>query len=139
MPVTLKTIHDEVLQVKEVVNSTATKVVSFPKWVKIALAIALVAIIYLVFTVFKQNRQLENKDELMQAKDEKLKYQQLHIDDLERGQPARDSIILERLDAIEKNKPVQTRIIHEIQKIPTDVRNLDREQLRREVNGYTGN
>jgi hypothetical protein len=37
---------------------------------------------------------------------------------------------------LEKNKAVETRIIHEYEKIPSDVRNYSKDELRRQVTDF---
>ena len=103
-------------------------------WLIIA-GIALVLIIVLLFTIFK-NKGREGSLEKVRLLDSTIKYQERIITTLQRTIDHQDSLIMDLMDAYKKNRPTETRIIHHYDKIPNSVRDLDREQLRREVTNF---
>jgi hypothetical protein len=72
----------------------------------------------------------------IQTLDSVIKYQQKNIETLQRFNEGQDSAIQRLDEAYKKNRPTETRIIREYEKIPVTVRDLNREQLRNEVTNY---
>jgi hypothetical protein len=137
MSVTNQDIHDKLQGIEDAIVGGVKKVVVFPLWVKIVAGVGLITLVILLITVFKKH-DAPNQDYLkeMAAKDTLIKYQQGKIDALIQGQSLRDSVIFPELLKISGNKETQTRIIHEYEKIPSVVNNLDREELRKQVTEY---
>jgi hypothetical protein len=107
------------------------------KWVLIAAVCVVVLTIIILITVFKKRSASSDADaQLIRQMDSTLRYQQKHIETLEAGQAARDSIVISELSRISGSKQTQTRIIHEYEKIPSTVNDYDREQLRRAITDY---
>jgi cell shape-determining protein MreC len=103
----------------------------------IGAALAFVLFIVLVVVIFKRhNPTNEAYESQINTLDSLVHYQQTTIDALQRVNAGQDSLIQNLDEAYKKNRPVETRIIHEYDKIPNTVHALNREQLRREVTNY---
>lgn len=103
----------------------------------IAFGLTFIIFIVLVVVIFKHQKPTnESYEKQVRALDSLLKYQQMHVDDLERRNVEQDSIISHLNAAYKNNRTTETRIIHEYDKIPNTVHDLDREQLRSEVTNY---
>jgi cell division protein FtsB len=97
-----------------------------PKWL-IVLCIAIVIGAVLFITVFKPKAS-DNSREIEGLKRE--------IEGLKRNNQVLDSLIKIKSDEYKANRPTETRIIHQYEKIPTVVRDLNKDQLRREVTDF---
>lgn len=124
--------------VKEYIDRRIAEVRSFVRsksmiWL-IALGVAVVLVGVLLFTVFKKDKPI-NQDYSwkVQALDSTIKYQQKHIDALQRFADQHDSVIKANNDFYRKNKIIETRIIHQYDKIPSDIKSMDRDKLRSEL------
>lgn len=144
MPVTnqdikekLEGIEDALTGVVDDIKETAKKAITFPLWVKIVAGLGFVCLVVLLVTMFTKSKPVDDSylKEVRQL-DSTIKYQQKYIEALVEGQAMRDSIIIKELGRISGNKTTIVRLKTEYEKIPTDVRNLDREQLRREWTEY---
>lgn len=103
----------------------------------IAFGIAFIIFIVLVVVVFRKTKPVNDSYEgQIQQLDSTIKYQQTTINALQSVNASQDSVIYHLDEAYKKNRPVETRIIHEYEKIPVTVRDLNREQLRNEVSNY---
>jgi Tfp pilus assembly protein PilN len=96
-------------------------------WLIVA-GVVVVSALALLFTVFKR------KDS--SKADEKIEVLQQQIDNMKRSNLFIDSLLREKDTLYIENRKTETRIITRYEKIPADVRSLDREQLRREVTNY---
>lgn len=137
MATTLKTIDERLQGIEDALIGGVKYVAKWPLWTKIVAGVGLVLLVILLITVFRKKPEV-NQDYLKEIKalDEKIELQQQTIEALQSSQAFRDSLIIEQLDAISKNKTTQTQIIHRYEKIPTDVRSLDRDKLRSEITNY---
>jgi hypothetical protein len=105
-------------------------------WLIVA-AVAIVIIIILLVNVFRgKGKPNEDYEKQIRTMDSTLKYQQKTIDALQMVNANQDSTIEHLNEAYKNNRPIETRIIHEYEKIPNTVHDLSREQLRREVSNY---
>lgn len=141
MMATLKSIQDEIESLKDAVADAVgigvKHVIKLPLWVKIVAGVVLIILIIQIWSMFKKREPVDNSylqkiDQLQ----EKVQLQTEKIDALQQGQSLRDSIIYGQLEAIKNNRPTQTRIIHQYDKVPNDVHSLDKSGLRREVTEY---
>lgn len=98
-------------------------------------AVAVILAIILLITVFRPKRDSANMMRV-QALDSVIKYQQATIDALQRSNQIQDSIIAGLDQKYSENRKTETRIIHQYEKIPSTVRDLNREQLRGEIANY---
>jgi Tfp pilus assembly protein PilN len=96
-------------------------------WLIVA-GVVVVSALALLFTVFKR------KDS--SKADKKIEVLQQQIDNMKRSNLFIDSLLREKDTLYIENRKTETRIITRYEKIPADVRSLDREQLRREVTNY---
>jgi membrane-associated HD superfamily phosphohydrolase len=103
----------------------------------IAAGIAFVLLIVLVVVIFRKTTEADQSyKNKVNTLDSTIKYQAKTIESLERFNVEQDSAIQTLNEAYKKNRPTETRIIHSYEQIPNTVRDLNREQLRREVSGY---
>jgi Tfp pilus assembly protein PilN len=96
-------------------------------WLIVA-GVVVVSALALLFTVFKR------KDS--SKADKKIEVLQQQIDNMKRSNLFIDSLLREKDTLYIENRKTETRIITRYEKIPADVRSLDREQLRDEVTNY---
>lgn len=137
MPVTLKDIHEEVQGVKDVIVHGVQHVVKLPLWVKIVAGVVIILFIVLIVTLFKKKepvntdylQKIEEIDKRIEAYEELNKTREI-------DRARRDTVIMENLDAIKNNRSTTTRIIERYEKIPSDVKSLDRNKLRDEVTNF---
>jgi hypothetical protein len=127
----------ELQDIKDAVVHGVNHYTKLPLWIKIAAAVIIVLLLALIVTVFKKHdapsgEYLQKISQL----DSTIKYQQKTIDALQAGQAMRDSVIINSLQDIRNNKPVQTRIIKQYEQIPNHVNSLDKSGLRREITNY---
>lgn len=101
---------------------------------QILLLVAVVILAALLFTVFRSKAAQEDSVQFqVQQMDSTIKYQAKHIQALNALVMAQDTA-LTRLDRQYKaNRPKETVIIRQYEKVPADISSLNREQLRREV------
>jgi type II secretory pathway component PulM len=103
----------------------------------IAAGIAFVLLIVLFVVIFRKTTEADQSyKNKVNTLDSTIKYQAKTIESLERFNVEQDSAIQTLNEAYKKNRPTETRIIHSYEQIPNTVRDLNREQLRREVSGY---
>jgi type II secretory pathway component PulM len=103
----------------------------------IAAGIAFVLLIVLFVVIFRKTTEADQSyKNKVNTLDSTIKYQAKTIESLERLNVEQDSAIQNLNEAYKKNRPTETRIIHSYEQIPNTVRDLNREQLRREVSGY---
>ena len=94
---------------------------------QILFGLAVVIAIVLLFTVF---RKKESPNE------ELLKSHQQTIEALQRSNALIDSLFKSKDKEYQANRPTETRIITRYEKIPSTVRDLSKEQLRREFTEF---
>lgn len=92
----------------------------------IALGVAIVLAVVLLITVFKPKQRVDPRIDALEDQIEHLKKSNQFI----------DSLIAEKDTLYIENRKTETKIIERYERIPIDVRALDREQLRREVSNY---
>jgi hypothetical protein len=103
----------------------------------IAGGLALVLFIVLVVVVFRHQKPAgENYEQQINTLDSLMKYQKVHVEDLEKRNVEQDSVIARLNEAYKNNRPIETRIINHYEKIPVDINSLDREQVRKQVSEY---
>jgi hypothetical protein len=102
----------------------------------IAAGVAFVLLIVLFIVVFRKTQTNDSYKGQINTLDSVVQYQQTTIDALQRVNASQDSVLYQLDAAYKKNRPTETRIIHSYEQIPNTVRDLNREQLRREVSGY---
>jgi Na+-transporting methylmalonyl-CoA/oxaloacetate decarboxylase gamma subunit len=105
-------------------------------WLIVA-GVGLVLLVILFIAVFRNKGKVDDSylNQIRQM-DSTIKYQQKYIDAIISDQNRRDSIIFDELEAIGKSKPIQKRITNDLDKIPSDVKSLDRDGFRREFTDY---
>lgn len=89
----------------------------------IAFGLAVILLIVLLVVVFKKNH-------------DNPPVEQGNIELLKRNNALLDSLLKTKDTVLIENRKTETRIIKEYEKIPVDIKSLDREQLRREVTNY---
>lgn len=100
----------------------------------IAVGTAIILFIVLFFTVFKKQKPTDEAYKIeIQKLDEKLMRAEGKIENLEEVNQQQDSVIRHQNEAYQRNRPIEIRLNKEHDKIPIDVRNLDKLNLRREV------
>lgn len=102
----------------------------------IAAGVATIVLILLFFTLFKKQKQPTNYNSEIKSLDSTIKYQGKTIETLQVYKEQQDSAINHLNEALENNRTKQVKIIHEYEKIPNVVHDLNREQLRTEVTNY---
>jgi hypothetical protein len=102
----------------------------------IAAGVAFVLLIVLFIVVLRKTQTNDSYKGQINTLDSLVHYQQTTIDALQRVNAPQDSVLYQLDAAYKKNRPTETRIIHSYEQIPNTVRDLNREQLRREVSGY---
>jgi flagellar biosynthesis/type III secretory pathway M-ring protein FliF/YscJ len=127
---TLKSLQDEVAEIKATVKSKN-------KWIWISAGAVLVIFIVLFFTVFKNYvpvpQEYKTKIETLEKENAKLD-DKVHT--LEFINNQQDSTIKNLDRQYQTNRPTETRIIHQYEKIPSSVRDLTKDQLRREITNF---
>jgi type II secretory pathway component PulM len=98
----------------------------------IALGVAIVLVIILLFTVFKR----KDDNPKIEALEIQLQAEKARVQALEEKLPLYDSLLANQQRQLDGNKKTQTQIIHRYETIPTTVRDLTREQLDRELSKY---
>lgn len=106
------------------------------KYWLIAAGVAMVLIIILLITVFKKGTTNENYESQIRTLDSVVKYQEEKIETLERYNELIDSNIQTLNEKYKANRPTETRIITKYEKVPVDVRGLDKSGLRNEVTNF---
>jgi Tfp pilus assembly protein PilN len=96
-------------------------------WLIVA-GVVVVSALALLFTVFKRKDSTNA--------DARIEVLQEQIDNMKRSNLFIDSLLREKDTLYIENRKTETRIITRYEKIPADVRSLDREQLRDEVTNY---
>lgn len=99
------------------------------RWL-IALAVAVIIGIALLFTVFGKQPAVD------QSYKEEIKHLQDKIELLEQSNALRDSIIAGFDQKLLDNRKTETIIKHHYDQIPVVVRDLSREDLRKQVTNY---
>jgi septal ring factor EnvC (AmiA/AmiB activator) len=103
----------------------------------IAAAIAFVLLVVLFIVAFiKTTKVNDSYKGQINTLDSVVHYQQTTIDALQRVNASQDSTIYQLDEAYKKNRPTETRIIHQYEKVNTDVRNLSNSQLDSELSKY---
>jgi membrane-associated HD superfamily phosphohydrolase len=103
----------------------------------IAAGIAFVLIIVLVVVIFRKTTEADQSyKNKVNTLDSTIKYQAKTIESLERFNVEQDSAIQNLNEAYKKNRPTETRIIHQYEKVNTDVHNLSNSQLDSELSKY---
>lgn len=115
------------------VKELNTKIKSHSRYWLIAAVVGLILFIILFVAVFKPGNSYDSQ---IRTLDSVLKYQQKNIESLQKFNALQDSAIRTLDEAYKNNRPIETRIIREYEKLPDIINSLDREQLRREVANY---
>jgi uncharacterized coiled-coil protein SlyX len=103
----------------------------------IAAGIAFVLLIVLVVVIFRKTTEADQSyKNKVNTLDSTIKYQAKTIESLERFNVEQDSAIQTLNEAYKKNRPTETRIIHQYEKVNTDVHNLSNSQLDSELSKY---
>jgi septal ring factor EnvC (AmiA/AmiB activator) len=123
------------------VDSVATQAKAFVasksrNWI-IAAGVAFVLLVVLFIVAFiKTTKVNDSYKGQIHTLDSTIKYQQTTIDALQRVNASQDSTIYQLDEAYKKNRPTETRIIHQYEKVNTDVHNLSNSQLDSELSKY---
>lgn len=96
----------------------------------IALGVAVILGFVLLFTVFKPKGEVDQSYKL------EIERLQQKIELLEQSNILRDSIIAGHDQKLLENRKTETKIITRYERIPVDVRDLSREDLRKQVTDY---
>jgi biopolymer transport protein ExbB/TolQ len=103
----------------------------------IAAGIAFVLLIVLVVVIFRKTTEADQSyKNKVNTLDSTIKYQAKTIESLERFNVGQDSAIQNLNEAYNANRPTETRIIHQYEKVNTDVHNLSNSQLDSELSKY---
>lgn len=111
--------QDIILKVEQALKSHSRN------WL-ISFGLAVIIAIVLAVIVFRKNQKQDPYME--QGKNE--------IELLKRNNSLLDSLLKSKDTVLIENRRTEKRIIREYEKVPADVKSLDREQLRREVTNY---
>jgi hypothetical protein len=134
---TIKELEIKFNDLKAEVQTKVDQVKSKGKVWLIVAGILAVLVIALLITVFRNKGEVSQEylDD-MKAKDEKIEMLEGKVSALELARSQIDSNIKGLDEKLKNNRPTETRIIHQYEKIPADVRNLDRDKLRNEVTNF---
>jgi hypothetical protein len=102
----------------------------------IAAGVAFVLLIVLFIVVLRKTQTNDSYKGQINTLDSLVHYQQTTIDALQRVNASQDSVLYQLDAAYKKNRPTETRIIHQYEKVNTDVRNLSNSQLDSELSKY---
>jgi predicted PurR-regulated permease PerM len=103
----------------------------------IAAGIAFVLLVVLFIVAFiKTTKVNDSYKGQINTLDSVVHYQQTTIDALQRVNASQDSVLYQLDEAYKKNRPTETRIIHQYEKVNTDVHNLSNSQLDSELSKY---
>lgn len=134
---TLNQIHEKLNGIEDAIVGGVKYTVKLPLWSKIIMGVLVVLLIILIITVFKSKGDVsQDYKAKMQTLDSVIKYQQKTIESLEKYADQQDTIIANLERDYSANRPKETKIIHQYEKIPDNINSLNREQLRREVSAY---
>lgn len=126
---TVKQLEAEVSKVRQFVK-TRTRL-----WIIVA-AVGVILLTVLFITLTRKARTNDAYENQIRTLDSVVKYQADKIETLSRYAELLDSSLADLERQYQSNRPRETKIITRYEKIPIDVRAMDREQLRREVAGY---